>query len=153
MYKSLQQGWITLADLCQKYNKDIGNMNRELKKLKDEYKEQVGRTWVVNEIEFLKIINIEKESTEMDKLQYQINDLAEGISNFLKLEQAQSQLLRINKMQKGEDIMKAFFELAVLSNTQMPLALSQALSNSEGFAKQLLTAEVWNRIYRKNKQA
>lgn len=56
MYKSLKAGWITLSSFCEKYNKDKSNMNRLLKNLSDEYKEQLGRTWVIVESEFKKLI-------------------------------------------------------------------------------------------------
>ena len=69
MYISLKEGWTPLADLCEKYSKDKGNMNKVLSKMDPEDKEKIGKTWIVKEAKFVELIktDIVYEKTEREE--------------------------------------------------------------------------------------
>lgn len=66
MYKSLNKGWTPLSDLYKKLGKDKSNINKDLKNLNSNFKEKVGRDWIVYEPEFLKLLK--------EKLKYSFNE-------------------------------------------------------------------------------
>ncbi|MCT4563760.1 MAG: hypothetical protein N4A68_05505 [Maledivibacter sp.] len=65
MYKCLKKGWIPLKDFCEKYGLDQGNTQRIVKKLCNEYKEQIGgkgKPWIVKEDKLLELLPKKKEN-------------------------------------------------------------------------------------------
>ncbi|MBN3421720.1 hypothetical protein, partial [Clostridium botulinum] len=75
--KSLKNGWSPLPDLYKKYKIDQGQSNRMLKDLDDKFKEQIGRTWVVYEKQFLYIAN------KIDKINNSIDEQIEMFADLL----------------------------------------------------------------------
>ena len=99
------------------------------------------------ESEFTKMINETESGT--GTVRDTISRFAAELSKHITKQQAKIQLLKINDMQNGNEVMKGFFELAVKCNIEMPIELATALKEERGFAKQFLVAELWNRVCEK----
>lgn len=55
-YKSLKKGWIPLPNLAKKHDLNVYKRNILITQLKEEFKEQIGKTWVVLEEEALRYL-------------------------------------------------------------------------------------------------
>lgn len=60
-YKSLKEGWIPLPDLAEKYELNMYRRTLIIAQLREEHKEQIGKTWVMFEEEVVKLLPVLKK--------------------------------------------------------------------------------------------
>lgn len=151
MYISLKDGWLPLSDLCVKYEKDKGNMNRILDKIKDCDKEKIGNSWVVRESTFIEYIKTDKVFPKNSRVEIGevVDKFTTELAKKLKIEEVKSKL-SIENVTQGDYIIQTFLEWAVAFQMTFPNEIYRYLQDEELFTKSLLIVALWNKTL-KNK--
>ena len=151
MYNSLKFGWLPLADLCTKYNKDKGNMNKILDKI--ENKEKIGNTWIVKEYEFVENIKTDKkfEMSDIEKLEDSIESFTCKLSEKIRPNQISNRFSDKNCME-GDKIIQTFLEWAVKCQISFPVVIYKGLEENELYTKFLLVQSLWNKSIKKEER-
>lgn len=138
--KSLKNGWSPLPDLYKKYKIDQGQSNRMLKDLDDKFKEQIGRTWVVYEKQFLYIAN------KIDKINNSIDEQIEMFADLLvqKLDLDKSiKLFKFIINSNTEDVIKELLSLCMEKSIQLPIEVIKAIKEDE-LIKYTVAIQIYN---------
>ncbi|NEZ80353.1 hypothetical protein EXM60_14495 [Clostridium botulinum] len=138
--KSLKSGWRPLPDLYKQYKIDQGQSNRMLKDLDDKFKEQIGRTWVVYEKQFLYVAN------KIDKINNSIDEQIEMFSDLLvqKLDLNKSiELFKFIINSNAEDVIKELLSLCMEESIQLPIEVIKAIKEDE-LIKYTVAIQIYN---------
>ncbi|WP_251861028.1 hypothetical protein [Clostridium sp. Marseille-Q2269] len=123
--KALKEGWKPLVDIYTQYKIDSGYANRMIKKFNHEYKEQIGRTWVVKEDLFLQFLGKKDNSKDIN------NKLIDFIKELI-LKVEKNNLINLVDISLKEDSKKLVNELIIIcmdNNIDIPTDLFNALKD------------------------
>lgn len=138
--KSLKSGWSPLPDLYKKYNIDQGYSNRLLKNLDDKFKEQIGRTWVVYEKQFL------YTAGKIEKINNSIDERIEMFAGLLipKLDLDKSiKLFKFIINSNTEDVIKELLSVCMDISIQLPIEIVKAMKEDE-LTKYTVAIQIYN---------
>ncbi|KRU40014.1 hypothetical protein [Clostridium sporogenes] len=138
--KSLKKGWCPLSYLCKKYKIDQGQSNRMLKNLDDKFKEQIGRTWVVYEKQFLYISH--KIDEVNNSIEEQIEMFADLLSQKLNLDKS-IQLFKFIINSGTEDAIKELLSVCMELSIQLPIDIIKRIKQDE-LIKYNLAIQIYN---------
>lgn len=146
MYTSLKDGWVPLADLCDKYNKDKGNMNRVIDKIKEEDKEKIGNIWIVRESEFVKYIktDIEYSRNKFEEIDEIVDKFTTELSKKINMNTVQSKFT-VEHITQGDYIMKTILEWSVKCHVSFPVEIYKYIEEEELYTKCLIVTLLWNK--------
>ncbi|HDI3019205.1 TPA: hypothetical protein PL519_003448 [Clostridium botulinum] len=146
--KSLKSGWSPLAYLCKKYKIDQGQSNRMLKDLDDKFKEQIGRTWVVYEKQFLYIANrINEINNSIDE---QIEMFADLLAKKLNLEKS-IELFKFIINSDAEDAIKELLSVCMDVSMQLPIEIIKGIKEDE-LIKYTVAIQIYNSSLKHKKE-
>jgi len=150
MYISLKDGWLPLSDLCLKYGKDKGNMNKILENIID--KEKIGNAWVVRESEFIENIKTDKtlEIDDIDKLNEIVDKFTTELSKKLDVNTIKTKFM-IEHVTTGDYILKTILEWAIKCQINFPIEIYTYMGKNELYTKCLLVQQIWNKVLRNSK--
>lgn len=164
MYISLKDGWVPLADLCDKYkDKDNTNsiidkinehnINRILDKINEHSKEKIGNVWIIKESEFVKYIETDIEYSdnkfdELRKIDKIVDKFTSELSKKLNVDTIQSKFV-IKDFIQGDYVLKTFLEWAFKCQIEFPVQIYKYIANEESetslYTKSLLIQQLWNK--------
>lgn len=151
MYISLKEGWMPLSDLCLKYGKDKGNMNKALDRIGDQDKEKVGNTWIVRESIFAE--NIKTDIEYKQPKEEEIKEIIDKFTNKL-VNHVPYNIVRTKFSVQHYDtdyILQVFLEWAVKCQIEFPMKIYEYIKDEklELYTKFTLIQQMYNKALKK----
>lgn len=146
MYISLKDGWVPLSDLCDKYNKDKGNMNRVIDKINEQDKEKVGNIWIIRESEFVKYIktDIEYIKDDLEELDEIVDKFTSELAKKINSDTIRSKFVAKN-FTEGDYVLQTMLEWAVKCQISFPIEIYKHIEKEDLYTKCLLVQQLWNK--------
>ena len=147
MYISLKSGWMPLSDLCTKYGKDKGNMNKALDKIGEQDKEKVGNTWVIRESVF--VANIKTDIEDKQSKEDEIKEIVDKFTNKLVRHISYNVVKTKFSVQHYDTdyVLQVFLEWAVKCQIEFPMEIYQYIKEEkyELYTKFSLIQQMYNK--------